>query len=112
MTILELIAATALLMDDLLTVFSVLGSALILIIACINAALGRNRFRVTDQIFAWGWGGFILGTIGLASLITTGSEAERIGILGLSQLTIGSLLFVSFLLLLGSMILPAIIRPR
>lgn len=106
MTVLEFIAATALLMDDLLAVFSVLGSALILIIACVNLALGRDRFEATDQILVWGWGGFILGTIGLASLIITGSEAERIGLLGLSKSTIGTLLLVSFLMLLGSTMLP------
>ena len=93
-------------MNDLLAVFSVIGSALMLTIACINAAFGYDRLRVTGQIFAWGWGCFILGTIGLASLIITGNEAERIGLLGLSKSTIGTLLLVSFLMLLGSTMLP------
>lgn len=53
MTILELIAATALLIDDILAVFSVIGSALILIGAAINLALGHSRFKATDQILMW-----------------------------------------------------------
>jgi hypothetical protein len=111
MTVLEFIAAIALLINDLLAVFSILGSALILVMAVVNVALSRKR-KVPDQVWMWGWGGFIFGTIGLASLIVTGSEAERIGFLGFSESTIGILLFVSFLLLMGSIMLSLIMRSK
>ena len=111
MTLLEFVAAMALLINDLLAVFSILGSALILVMAVVNLALSRKR-KVPEQAWMWGWGGFTFGTIGLASLIITGSEAERIGLLGFSKSTIGILLLVSFLLLMGSIMLPLIIRPK
>ena len=111
MTVLEFIAAIALLVNDLLAVFSIFGSALILVMAVVNVALSRKR-KVPDQVWMWGWGGFIFGTIGLASLVITGSEAERIGLLGFSESTIGILLFVSFLLLMGSIMLSLIMRSK
>jgi hypothetical protein len=111
MTPLEFIAAIALLINDLLAVFSILGSALILVMAVVNLALSRKR-KVPELFWMWGWGGFTFGTIGLASLIITGSKAERIGFLGFSESTIGILLLVSFLLLLGSIMLPLIIRSK
>jgi hypothetical protein len=111
MTILEFFAAIALLINDLLAVFSILGSALILVMTVVNLALSRER-KVPDQVWMWGWGGFTFGTIGLASLIITGSKAERIGFLGFSKSTIGILLLVSFLLLMGSIMLPLIVRSQ
>ena len=111
MTFLEFIAAIALLINDLLAVFSILGSALILVTAVVNLALSRKR-KVPYQFWMWGWGGFTFGTIGLASLIITGSKAERIGLLGFSESTIGILLLASFLLLMGSIMLPLIIRSK
>jgi hypothetical protein len=111
MTFLEFIAAVALLINDLLAIFSILGSALMLIEAGINLVRGRNR-KAPYQVWMWGWGGFIFGAIGLGSLIITGSKAERIGILGVNRSTIGILLFVSFLLLMASIMLPRITRPK
>jgi hypothetical protein len=111
--LLEVIAALALLIKDVLAVFSIFSSAWMLAGESASLASGRRRYEASEQILFWAWGGLILGTIGLASLVITGNEAEQIGVIfRLSKSTIGILLFVSFLLLSARRILPLIIRRK
>ena len=108
--LLEVIAALALLINDVLAIFSVFGSAWMLAGESASLAFGRRRYEASERILFWAWGGLILGAIGLASLIITGNEAEQIGIIfKLSKSTIGALLLVSFLLLMARRILQNVV---
>lgn len=98
MSLLQIFAGIAYLIDDLLEVLSIVGSSLILVIALIGR-LRQRRIYIPEQIFMWSVGGFTFGVGGLVALnMTHEYHTDRIGMLfGMSQSAIGELLLLSLL---------------
>ena len=98
MSLLQIFAGVAYLSNDVMAVFSIVGSSLILFMALVGR-LRQRRIDIPEQVFMWSVGGFIFGVVGLVALnMTHEYNTDRIGmVFGLSQSAIGGLLLLSLL---------------
>ena len=97
MELISIFAAIGLVIDDLLAIFSVIGSTILLFGAFSKAPL--KRF---GQIADWSILGLIFGGLFQVSMAVTGTSAEHIGaVVPMSALMVNALLCVSLLMLTG-----------
>ncbi len=98
-TLLGLFAGMAAALGDVFAVAAAVGSTWVLGVIIVNAVFG-TRFKFLSQLEGTLIGLFV-GTLGSVSLVLTGEKAEQIGmVFRLSQLTIGILLLLSFVMLI------------
>ena len=97
MEILNVFAMVGILINDLVAMFSVLGSTILLFGAFSKAPLKRY-----GQIANWSITGLTFGLLFQISMAVTGTTPDRIGlVMPMSALMVNALLGVSMLMLVG-----------
>ncbi len=106
MEIINIFAMIGMVINDLLAIFS-LGGSLILLLG----SFSRVPLKRYGQIANWSIAGLIFGGLFQLSMAVTGTTPERIGIIvPMSALMISAMLGVSLLMLIGRWAIRRILR--
>jgi len=106
MELIKVFAMIGLVINDLLAIFSVIGSAILLFGAFSKAPL--KRF---GQIADWSIAGLFFGALFQISMAATGTTSEHIGVVvPMSPLMVNALLCVSLLMLIGRWLIKRTLR--
>lgn len=109
----DIFAMIWLLIGDIIAYCALLGAAMTLLFATIDAWRGRSPVRAFKRTADWSIGALTLGILMFVSLMfSTEMEAPATLILGTSRLYVGIMLGTSVVLLMSSLVVSHVIRHK